>query len=320
MALMARYRRWERSLARPAGGFSPNSFTRRGSNAAGAEAGSSWARRISPVVSLVSMSTPNRRSHWEGSATPQVCPMPRPPKAPMVAMFSRRRRAAARHQETRRPKASGSPASPYTKQWGMPTSSSAPCMTSPPTGRQPWEPGWVHRATALPLMAKSRTAATRGAAPTQVPEKRTTASTASFFFISARAARASALLAITRGYSTRCRPHWRRAALEAATIFSSTKGAPRGAARPSLCTPYTMKPTEGWITALLLYASKGIEALLQGNQVHVPDREVAGGLDQVLDHQGQVLRLEQPGFGVQADAGLGRPLRADRGGGRGAPL
>ena len=35
------------------------------------------------------MSTPNMLIHCDGSATPQVWPMPRPPNVPKVVMFSR---------------------------------------------------------------------------------------------------------------------------------------------------------------------------------------------------------------------------------------
>ena len=68
-----------------------------------------WARAVSTsagvtalavssssVVSRESMSTPKVRIHCDGSATPHVCPMPRPPNAPQVLMFSRLTIALAR--------------------------------------------------------------------------------------------------------------------------------------------------------------------------------------------------------------------------------
>ena len=119
----------------------------------------------------------------------------------------------------------------------MPISSRAPCSTSPPTGRQPWEPGWVQTSTALPAAWKSRTAATRWAAHTQVPEKRIRQSTRSSFFSADSAARASALEATTTGCSTSRTPAASSAARERATIASSMKGRPMGSCSPSLCTP-----------------------------------------------------------------------------------
>jgi hypothetical protein len=43
---------------------------------------------------------PKVRIHWEGSAAPQVWPIPRPPIAPMVLPESRRISADARQRET----------------------------------------------------------------------------------------------------------------------------------------------------------------------------------------------------------------------------
>ena len=61
------------------------------------------AARMSSVVSRESMSTPKTFIHWAGSATPQVCPMPRPPKAPRVAPLSMVLTRAARQVCTMRP-------------------------------------------------------------------------------------------------------------------------------------------------------------------------------------------------------------------------
>ena len=53
-----------------------------------AKAGMFSAALISSVVSRESISIPNIFIHCEGSAAPQVCPIPRPPNVPMVDMLS----------------------------------------------------------------------------------------------------------------------------------------------------------------------------------------------------------------------------------------
>jgi hypothetical protein len=58
----------------------------------------------------------------------------------MVLMLSRFFSWLARQYETIRLIVAGSSRSPYTKRCLMPISLRAPCSTSPPTGRQPWEP------------------------------------------------------------------------------------------------------------------------------------------------------------------------------------
>ena len=137
----------------------------------------------------------------------------------------------------------------------MPTSLRPPCITSPPTGRHPCEPGFVHSTIPLPVAAKSRSAATRCAAHTHVPEKRTMASRSSIFLNLFRHACASALVARMTSCSISSTLAARKAALACAIRASSMKGVPIGSSSPSLWTPKTMKATLGVsIGFFLLYS------------------------------------------------------------------
>ena len=74
----------ERSLTTPSSGQLPKKLLESAERRPVISAGETRsAARISSVVSRESMSTPNILIHCEGSAAPQVWPMPRPPKVPM---------------------------------------------------------------------------------------------------------------------------------------------------------------------------------------------------------------------------------------------
>src|SRR5258708_24390013 len=84
----------------PGSGVLPNNFCKRGTSSLISSEEIACVVRMSSVVSRESISTPNNRIHCEGSATPQVCPMPLPPKVPRVDRLSQFFRCARSEEHT----------------------------------------------------------------------------------------------------------------------------------------------------------------------------------------------------------------------------